>query len=482
MCGVFAIYTKNNVNVFPEVFDALTVLQHRGQNAAGIALTDNYGNLSFKKGLGLVRDVFHEDDIHDLHGNMGIGHVRYPTAGSCTNNESQPFYVNSPYGIFMAHNGNLTNSTKLSLEIFKDDLRHLSTDSDSEVLLNIFAHELATGKKIKPSADDVFLAIEKTHKRIEGAYAVVGVISGVGIFAFRDPNGIRPLVIGHKNTTEGMEYVVSSESVPFGLLGFDILDDVKPGEGIFIDLNGVLHRKICAKKTVLSPCLFEFVYMARPDSYIDGVSVYKARLRMGEYLSEKIQKSGLNIDVVMPIPESSRNSAIEIAGRLDIKYREGFVKNRYIGRTFIMQSQKKRKSSVRYKLSTIDLEFKNKNVLLVDDSIVRGTTSKQIIKMARDSGAKNVYFAICSPPVRFQNIYGIDMPTKEELVAHNRTENEICKFIGADFLFYQDLQDLIKAVKVGNSDIHNCDASCFDGNYITGVSKDDLINASLRHS
>ncbi len=470
MCGVFGLFSSEE-NITQEIFDALTVLQHRGQDAAGIATCEKNGRFHLKKGNGLVRDIIHTRHVRHLTGNIGIGHVRYPTAGCSSPDEAQPFYVNSPFGIMLAHNGNLTNADVLAKEIFETDLRHLSTSSDSEVLLNVFAHELAKLKKPHPVADDIFTAISNTQKRVRGAYAVVGFIANVGLFAFRDPNGIRPLCFGSREKNFGeMEYAVSSESVALAPLGFTLERDVSPGEAIFIDWKGNLSTQQCAENPVLTPCIFELVYMARPDSIMDKISVYKSRLRMGEYLAKKIQKVApdLDIDVVIPIPESSRTSAMELAYHLRKKYREGFIKNRYIGRTFIMPGQEIRKKSVHYKLSAIDLEFNGKNVLLVDDSIVRGTTSKEIIRMARKAGAKNVYFASAAPPVKYPNVYGIDMPTRKELVAYGVTEEEVGKIIGADRIFYQNLPDLILSAQEGNPEIKSFDASCFDGKYVTG--------------
>ncbi|QQS59216.1 amidophosphoribosyltransferase [Candidatus Peregrinibacteria bacterium] len=470
MCGVFGFFSHQD-HIAQDIFDALTVLQHRGQDAAGVATCEQRGRFHMQKGLGLVRDVIRTRHVRQLFGNVGIGHTRYPTAGKSHEDEAQPFYVNSPYGIILAHNGNLTNTEQLAKEVFETDFRHLETTSDSEVLLNVFANEIAKGKRRTPSPNDVFEAISRTHDRIQGAYAVVGIIANVGLFAFRDPHGIRPLVLGTREHSFGPpEYAISSESVAFSPLDFKLVDDVAPGEAVFIDWSGKLHRKQCARNPKLNPCLFEFVYLARPDSIIDGISVYKSRLRLGELLGKKIQRLApeLDVDVVIPIPESARTCALELARSLDLKYREGFIKNRYIGRTFIMPGQKIRKKSVRYKLSAIDLEFRGKNVLLVDDSIVRGTTSKEIIRMAREAGAKKVYFASAAPPVRYPNVYGIDMPTRQELVAYGITEDEVGKIIGADRLFYQDLPDLISAAREGNPKIEIFDDSCFSGNYITG--------------
>lgn len=477
MCGVFGFFSHRD-HIAQDMFDALTVLQHRGQDAAGIATCEQRGRFHLQKGLGLVRDVIRTRHVRQLFGNVSIGHTRYPTAGKSHEDEAQPFYVNSPYGIVLAHNGNLTNAEQLAKEVFETDLRHLETTSDSEALLNVFAHEIAKGNKKLPSPDDIFAAISRTHERIRGAYAVVGIIANVGLFAFRDPHGIRPLVLGaREHSSYPPEYAISSESVAFSPLDFKLVGDIAPGEAIFIDWSGKLHRKQCAKTPALNPCLFEFVYLARPDSIIDNVSVYKSRLRMGELLGKKIEQvaPNLDVDVVIPIPESSRTCALELARTLGMKYREGFIKNRYIGRTFIMPGQKIRKKSVRYKLSAIDLEFRDKNVLLVDDSIVRGTTSKEIIRMAREAGAKKVYFASAAPPVRYPNVYGIDMPTRKELVAHGITEEEVGKLIGADQLFYQNLEDLVSAVREGNPEIEVFEDSCFSGKYITN----DITDAYL---
>lgn len=467
MCGVIGMVAHKAVN--QSIYDGLTVLQHRGQDAAGI-ITCEGGHLHLRKNNGLVRDVFHSRHMFRLHGNMGLGHVRYPTAGCESSAEAQPFYVNSPYGICLTHNGNLTNANKLKQQLFQDDLRQINTESDSEVLLNVFAHELQQQGKLRMEVDDVFKAIEGVHRRCEGAYAAIAMITGYGIVAFRDPYGIRPLVYGKRETQEGTEYMAASESVALDVLGFELIADIAPGEAVFISLEGKVDKRQCATNPVLSPCVFEYVYLARPDSIIDDVSVYKARLRMGDKLADKINRinSDQAIDVVIPIPDTSRTSALQLANHLGIKYREGFIKNRYIGRTFIMPGQIERQKSVRQKLNAIGLEFKDKNVLLVDDSIVRGTTSMQIIQMARDAGAKKVFFASAAPPVRYPNVYGIDMPSTDELIAHDRTEEEIAKTIGADWLIYQDLDDLLDAVKQGNSKIKQLDASVFTGEYVTG--------------
>jgi amidophosphoribosyltransferase len=467
MCGIVGIAGKSAVN--QSLYDALTVLQHRGQDAAGI-VTYQDGRLFLRKENGMVRDVFHTRHMLKLVGNYGIGHVRYPTAGSSSSAEAQPFYVNSPYGITLAHNGNLTNAHEIADELFRTDLRHINTDSDSEVLLNVFAHELQEQNKFELSKSEIFSAVAAVHKRCRGAYAVVAMIAGYGIVGFRDPNGIRPILFGEKDTEFGKEYIIASESVAITSLGFRVVRDLAPGEAVFINQAGELFTQQCAENAQYAPCIFEYVYFARPDSIIDNISVYKARLRMGEKLAQKIQREwpDHDIDVVMPIPDTSRTSALELANQLNVVYREGFMKNRYIGRTFIMPGQGQRRKSVRQKLNPIELEFKGKNVLLVDDSIVRGTTCQEIIQMARDAGAKKVYFASAAPAVQFPNVYGIDMPAKRELVAFGRTDEEVGKFIGADKLIYQNLDDLIAAVSEGSSTIQNFDCSVFNGKYITG--------------
>ena len=467
MCGIVGIVGKDEVN--QSIYDGLTVLQHRGQDAAGILTCDN-GRVYLRKDNGLVRDVFHTRHMRDLRGVSGIGHVRYPTAGCASSAEAQPFYVNSPFGISLAHNGNLTNVEELKRDLFRDDRRHINTESDSEVLLNVFAQELQAQGKLRLTEDDIFKAVAGVHRRCRGAYAAVALIIGYGIVAFRDPHGIRPVVFGERQTANGPEYMVASESVALDVLGFQLIRDVAPGEGVFISLDGTLHTRQCAENPSYAPCIFEYVYLARPDSIIDDVSVYKARLRMGEKLAEKMlnQWSDHDIDVVIPIPDTSRTAALQLANVLGVKYREGFIKNRYIGRTFIMPGQTQRKKSVRQKLNAIDLEFKGKNVLLVDDSIVRGTTSQQIIQMARDAGAHKVYFASAAPPVRHPNVYGIDMPAAGELVAHNKTEQQICREIGADKLIYQDLSDLIESARQGNRKLERFEDSVFTGEYVTG--------------
>ncbi|KHO66506.1 MULTISPECIES: amidophosphoribosyltransferase [Pseudomonas] len=467
MCGIVGIVGKSNVN--QALYDALTVLQHRGQDAAGIVTCEN-GHLHMRKENGLVRDVFRQRHMQELVGDIGIGHVRYPTAGSSSSAEAQPFYVNSPYGITLAHNGNLTNVEQLAEEIYAADLRHVNTNSDSEVLLNVFAHELARRGKLRPSEEDIFAAVAKVHERCRGGYAVVAMVTGYGLVGFRDPNGIRPIVFGQRHTDEGVEYMIASESVALDVLGFSLIRDLAPGEAVFITEDGKLFTRQCAQNPRLTPCIFEYVYLARSDSIMDGVSVYKARLRMGEKLAEKIRRErpDHDIDVIIPIPDTSRTSALELANHLGVKFREGFVKNRYIGRTFIMPGQAARKKSVRQKLNAIDLEFRGKNVMLVDDSIVRGTTCKQIIQMARDAGAKKVYFCSAAPEVRYPNVYGIDMPSAHELIAHNRTAEQVAELIGADWLVYQDLADLKDAVGGGKVKIDEFDCAVFDGKYVTG--------------
>ncbi|MEE3087668.1 MAG: amidophosphoribosyltransferase [Pseudomonadota bacterium] len=466
MCGLVGVVTSHDVGVC--LYDTLTVLQHRGQDAAGI-MTSDHGKLNLRKDNGLVKDVFRTRHMRRLTGQMGIGHVRYPTAGSSSPALAQPFYVNSPYGLSLAHNGNLTNTAELNRELYKTDLRHMNTDSDSEVLLNIFAHELSQKKQIEPRPVDIFSAVEGVHKRCRGGYAAVVMITGYGILGFRDINGIRPLVFGSRTSNGQKEYMIASESVALDSQGFTIERDVAPGEAVYIDVKGNLHTKVCGEYGIHAPCIFEHVYFARPDSLMDSISVYKARLRMGQRLAEKVKRlrPEHDIDVVIPIPDTSRTSALELANYLGIKYREGFVKNRYIGRTFIMPGQSQRHKSVRQKLNAIELEFKEKNVLLVDDSIVRGTTCKQIIQMAREAGAKKVYFASAAPAIRYPNVYGIDMPAATELIAAGKTDEEVESQIGADWLIYQDLEDLIAAAAEGNPKLQRFECSVFNGEYIT---------------
>ncbi len=467
MCGLVGIVGKSSVN--QAIYDALTVLQHRGQDAAGI-MTFADGNFHQRKSEGLVRDVFRQHHMQRLYGTMGIGHVRYPTAGSSGPALAQPFYVNSPYGIGLGHNGNLTNSEELSEELYQTDLRHLNTDSDSELLLNVFAHELQKQGKLKPGADEVFKAVAGVHRRCRGGYAAVAMIADYGLVGFRDPHGIRPLVIGKRVTDKGEEYMLASESVALDVLGFTMIGDVAAGEAVYIDREGTLFTRQCAEYASLRPCIFEHVYFSRPDSMIDGISVYKTRMRQGEYLARKVLalRPDHDIDVVVPIPDTSRIAAQAMAGVLGVKFREGLMKNRYIGRTFIMPGQNQRKKSVRQKLNAIPLEFKGKNVMLVDDSIVRGTTCRQIVEMAREAGANKVYFASAAPPVRYPNVYGIDMPSAQELVAHGRDEDEICQVIGADWLVYQNLDDLVASSREGNPEVEAFECSVFDGRYVTG--------------
>ncbi|MBK9654412.1 MAG: amidophosphoribosyltransferase [Rhodanobacteraceae bacterium] len=469
MCGIIGIVGRSEVAA--ALYDGLTVLQHRGQDAAGIATFDGQ-RLHLSKGNGLVRDVFDTESMARLRGNVGIGHCRYPTAGSEGAAEAQPFYVNSPFGIALAHNGNLTNTLALKREVFADDRRHINTDSDSEVLLNIFAHELQAQERLRLEPEHLFKAVAGVHGRCVGGYAVVALVLGYGLVGFRDPNGIRPLVIGSREGPEGPEWALASESVALDILGFKLVRDVAPGEAVLITEGGELLARQCGPAKVHAPCIFEYVYLARPDSMMEDVSVYKARLRMGERLAHKIrrQRPDHDIDVVIPVPDTSRSAAIAMGKVLGVEYREGFVKNRYIGRTFIMPGQKERVKSVRRKLNPMELEFRNKVVLLVDDSIVRGTTSKQIVQMAREAGARKVYLASAAPPVRFPNVYGIDMPAVSELVAHGRTEAEIEAFIGCDWLIYQELTDLILAVQEGNPELKHFDTSCFSGEYVTGLS------------
>jgi len=469
MCGIVGVVSHAPVNQL--LYDSLLLLQHRGQDAAGIA-TSQGNTFNMFKAHGLVRDVFRTRNMRSLPGNSGIGQVRYPTAGSSSSaEEAQPFYVNAPFGITFAHNGNLTNWESLREELFRVDRRHMNTNSDSEVLLNVLAHELQRASNgVSLDEDAIFKAVSAVHRRVRGAYAVVAEIAGYGMLAFRDPYGIRPLCVGKVETESGVEWMVASESVSLEGMGFKLERDVAPGEAIFVDRDGRFAARQCADHAQLSPCIFEYVYFARPDSLMDGVSVYGARLRMGEYLADKVARNLRlgDVDVVMPIPDSARPAAMQLAARLNLDYREGFIKNRYVGRTFIMPGQAVRKKSVRQKLNAMSEEFKGKNVLIVDDSIVRGTTSGEIVEMARAAGANKVFFASAAPPVRFPNVYGIDMPTRSELIAHGRTDEEIARVIGADALVYQDLADMRQAVTDMNPALTQFESSCFDGHYVTG--------------
>ena len=467
MCGIVGISAETNVAA--EIYDSLLMLQHRGQDAAGMVVCDGDDKLNSRKSMGYVRDVFQQRHMNKLIGNYGIGHVRYPTAGGAGKEFAQPMYVNSPYGISMVHNGNLTNSKELGVQLFHAEMRHLNTDSDSEVLLNIFAHELGKQREIYPSAEHIFKAVAKTHRRCDGAYAVLALITGHGILAFRDNNAIRPLSIGIRKGETRDEYIIASEDALFESQGFKKLRDVEPGEAVYIDKKGNFHSQQCSDEPKKRPCIFEYVYFSRPDSKIDEISVYKARMRMGSKLAELIKKNNPDhdIDVVIPIPDSSTTAALQLAVDLNVPYREGFVKNRYIGRTFIMPYQEERRKSVRRKLNILDLEFEGKNVLLVDDSIVRGTTSRKIIEMAKEAGAKKVYFASAAPAIKYQNLYGIDMPATSELIAANRTDEEVAREIGADWLVYQTLEDLIETCQFGNPDIKEFETSIFTGEYIT---------------
>src|SRR5438105_599928 len=482
MCGILGIVAHSPVNQL--LYDGLLLLQHRGQDAAGI-VTAEHNTFHMHKAPGMVRDVFRTRNMRDLAGNIGIAHCRYPTAGSAFKAaEAQPFYVNSPFGIVLGHNGNLTNSEQLKDEMFRTDLRHINTGSDSEVLVNVLAHELEQASvRLRLDPPTIFRAVANVHRRLKGAYAVVAMIAGYGVLAFRDPHGIRPAVIGYNETPAGTEYMVASESVAVDALGFRLLRDIGPGEAIFIDDDGHFHSQQCVPHASLNPCIFEYVYLARPDSLIDGASVYETRLNMGEKLAHKIRRhyQHLDVDVVIPIPDSSRPSALQLAAGLGVPYREGFVKNRYIGRTFIMPGQAVRTRSVRQKLNPMSMEFAGKNVMLVDDSIVRGTTSREIVQMARESGARKVFFASAAPPVRFPNVYGIDMPTRSELIAAHRTEDEVAREIGADALVYQDLEELKDAVRRANPRLTEFETSCFDGIYITGdITSDYLRDIELR--
>ncbi len=478
MCGIVGVVSNTPVNQL--IYDALLLLQHRGQDAAGI-VTQQERKFFMHKAKGMVRDVFRTRNMRALPGNCGLGQARYPTAGNAySEEEAQPFYVNAPFGIVLVHNGNLTNAHALKAELFSTDHRHTNTESDSEVLLNVLAHELERSTRGVPlNASEVFAAVRAVHQRVRGSYAVVALIAGYGLLAFRDPYGIRPLVMGRSGDT----VMVASESVTLEGTGHDFERNVEPGEAVFIDLQGKVHAEQCAQSPRLNPCIFEYVYLARPDSVMDGISVYQARLNLGEALAKRLVSTlpPSGVDVVIPIPESSRPSAMQLAQLLGIPYREGFVKNRYVGRTFIMPGQGVRKKSVRQKLNAIASEFKDRNVLLVDDSIVRGTTSREIVQMARDAGARKVYLASAAPPVRYPNVYGIDMPTKDELVAHGRTVEEVRAIIGCDALIYQDVDGMKKAVGSLNPAIAGFDASCFDGVYVTGdISDGDIARLNER--
>ena len=474
MCGVVGIVGHTPVN--QQIYDALLALQHRGQDSAGMVTWDDTFRLNLRKGNGLVRDVFEERHMRRLRGSMGVGHVRYPTAGTSSAAEAQPMYVNAPYGLSLAHNGNLTNAKRLERDVFRAGLRHVNTNSDSEILLNVLAHELHKVGVFDPGPEHVFAAITGVNRRCRGAYAAVTMINGRGIAAFRDPHGIRPLAFGvRKVDVDGevrQEVMVASESSAINILGFDFVRDIQPGEGIYVDRNGEYVTQRCAPPAAHTPCIFEHVYLAREDSIMDEISVYKARLRMGEKLAKRIlaryEGRAHDIDVVIPIPESSRTSAIPLAYALDVKFREGFVKNRYIGRTFIMPGQRERAKSVQQKLNAIELEFQGKNVLLVEDSIVRGTTTGEIVRQARKAGARNVFMAVAAPPVRYPNVYGIDMPSAAELLAYHRNEDEIAEAIGVDWLVYQTIEDLVAAANEGNAKLKRFECSVFDGEYVTG--------------
>ena len=477
MCGLVGILGTSPVNQL--LYDGLTVVQHRGQDSAGIMTCDGQ-QVFLRKDNGLVRDVFRTRHMVQLNGNMGVGHVRYPTAGSDSRAEAQPFYVNSPFGIALGHNGNLTNAETLRDELFRQDLRQLNTSSDSEILLNIFAHELrdVIGEtRLRASPEDIFDAVGGVFRRCKGAYSVIAMVVGVGIVAFRDPCGIRPLVYGTQTDGVNKSHMFASESVAMDVIGYELERDIAPGEAVLIDMDGNVHTRVCSPEIKRTPCIFEYVYLARPDSILDDIPVYQTRVNMGKKLGAKLRQEwpDHDIDVIIPVPDTSRTAALEMAKALRISYREGFIKNRYIGRTFIMPGQAERKKSVRQKLNAISAEFSGKNVLLVDDSIVRGTTSQKIIELAREAGAKKVYFASAAPPVRYPNVYGIDMPSRHELVAAGRTNDEICSEIGADRLIYQDIEDLIDSVRECNPEITEFDTSCFDGKYVTGDVTDEYL-------
>jgi amidophosphoribosyltransferase len=483
MCGIVGIVGHTPVS--QQIFDGLTVLQHRGQDSAGMA-TEHEGRLTLRKHNGLVREVFRTRHMMNLQGNIGVGHVRYPTAGTPSPNEAQPFYVNSPYGVVLSHNGNLINAESLKTQLFFTDQRHINTESDSEVLLNVFAQELTLRGKLPIKPQDIFDAICKVHERCIGAYAAVAIIIGHGLVAFRDAHGIRPLIYGVRETADGNEYCVASESVALNVLGYTVIRDIEPGESLYITKQGEVHTYKCIKNPIHTPCLFEYVYLARPDSIIDQVYVHKARMRLGKRLAKKIKTEWPEykdmLDVIVPIPSTSRSIALEVAKKLHIPYRDGFVKNRYIGRTFIMPGQQERKKNVRAKLNALSVEFKGKNILLVDDSIVRGTTSKELVEMVRHAGANQVYFASAAPPIRFPNIYGIDMPSINELIANGKTLEQIRDEIDVDGLIYQNLEDLIYAVQKGNPKLIHFDDSVFTGEYITKVPEGYLNELAIRRN
>ena len=476
MCGIIGIVGHPDSHTASLIYDGMLVLQHRGQDAAGIVTSDS-NNITHRRANGLVRDVFTEKHMQKLTGSMGIGHVRYPTAGSNSADEAQPFYTNTPFGVSIAHNGNLNNNEDIINGLLEYDHRRVNTSSDSEALLNLFAAEIQRSLNGRPggmeslSEDDIFRAIERLHLRVEGSYSVTALITGWGLIAFRDPNGIRPLFMGKNELEDFTEIIIASESVACTTLGFTPDRDINPGEAVIVRIDGSISSRICHSEILHTPCIFEHVYFARPDSVIDGISVHDARLRMGELLAKRISEQFPNhgIEAVIPVPDSGRIAALDLAKYLSVPYREGFVKNRYIGRTFLMPGQSVRKDSVRKKLNTIEGEFKNKVILIVDDSIVRGNTSRRIVQMAREAGAKKVYFASCSPPIIHPNVYGIDMPAKTEYVAYNKNNNEVCEAIGADLLFYQRLDDLVEAcLSAGSNNLASFDCSCFNGVYVTG--------------
>ncbi len=474
MCGIIGIHS--NDPVVYQLYDGLMMLQHRGQDAAGMVTYD--GQIHLHKGDGLVSDVFKQKEVDRLRGNIGMGHVRYPTAGTYDSAEAQPFYVNSPFGIALVHNGNLTNTSELRKIVEENDMRNLNTHSDSEVLLNILAYEIEKVCTTELKSEEIFSAMEKVFERVRGGYAVIATIAGHGLLAFRDPHGIRPLIMGSRNDQMRQETIFASESVALDVLGYKVVRDIQPGEVVFVDMKGEVHSKVCSKKKTFTPCIFEYVYFARPDSMVDNISVYKSRLRMGEKIAQQVKKAKLDIDVVIPVPSTSTHSAVTVAYELGVKYREGLIKNRYVGRTFIMPGQATRQKSIRRKLNPIQLEIKGKNVLLVDDSIVRGNTSRKIIEMVREMGAKKVYFAVCSPPLHHPCVYGIDMPSRKEFVANELTIEETARAIGADALFYQTLDDLAEAVNEGNPDIKKFCMACFDGKYPTSdVTEEVLLRA-----